>query len=710
MKKQKTKKTSWHDLPRKQKFLVVFLISLTIVVVILMSIRAIIFIKFLAGNDILIKSQVDKPKIDLLNGQEEKITFDTSITANPSCRIKCNFLFIDITNNITIEQEEFEINSGTPIKKEYTLKAPDYGLGQILYLSSMECQGIKTYTCDTRDRTVNRNILVSLNYDLNEENRNLTNSLRENLNNLVSRVSEINSNLISINNSKLNNNLELDSLTNELDLTIASLKQNEEYWKDQRYDLIVLPNTIKLEEEYAKLMSWLDEQKKKEILENRFNTLIEYDTLCQLSGVCYSHETIQTLASDTELNITESCNSIDQLFQRYADMNLQNEPNYLAENYNLTTEFTFDVINKISNLKNQIKQPYLESLPNSSINHDLLVEIIKLTSPIETNEYAQYNLTPALIHELTKNKLTCNQKYNSLLLNNTLRLDILFEPLGLRCGYYSNYTHCCTTNECRNDPTKYPVIFLHGHDFSKDILADYSLDTFRVVEKRLTEKGYLTAGVMSVSSETEDYGVLGLTNVPLTIRGSYYFDVYKDQEDYQLLQTKGENIDTYAIRLNDIVNNVKFNTGRPKVIIIAHSMGGLVARRYAQIFGNDSVDKLILIGTPNHGINGTIMKACPIFGEKIECEDMSSSSLFMNKLNSQKPNVKIYNIIGTNCTTDGQSSDGIALESNVYLDGAENIRITGTCEGIKLLHNEMLNVAKYPEVMDQIYYALNITN
>nr|MBA4404947.1 hypothetical protein [Nanoarchaeum sp.] len=710
MKKQKTKKTSWHDLPKKQKFIVVFLISLTIIVVILMSIRAIIFIKFLAGNDILIKSQVDKPKIDLLNGQEEKITFDTSITANPSCRIKCNFFFEDVTNNITIEQEEFEINSGTPIKKEYTLKAPDYGLGQILYLASMECQGIKTYTCDTRNRTVNRNILVSLNYDLNDENINITNNLRDKLNVLVSRVSEIKSNVDIINKSEFKNDVELDNLTKELEIAIIKLKESEQYWKTQRYDLIVLPNITNLENEYNNLMLWFNEQKKKEVLENRFNVMVEYDTLCQLTGTCYTHETIQTLASETELDITESCANIDQLSQRYTDISLQNEANYLAENYNLTTEFTFDIINKLSNLKNQVKKPYLENLPSGSINHDLLLEIIKITTPIETHEYEQYNLTPAIIKELTKNKPICNQKYNSLLLNNTLRLDILFEPLGLRCGYYGNYTNCCTTNDCRNDPTKYPIIFLHGHDFSKDILADYSLDTFRVVEKRLTEKGYLTAGVMSVSSETEDYGILGLTNVPLTIRGSYYFDVYKNQEDYELLQTKSENIDTYAVRLNDIVNNVKFNTGRPKVIIIAHSMGGLVARRYAQIFGNDSVDKLILIGTPNHGMNGTIIKACPIFGESIECKDMDSTSLFMNKLNSEKPNVKIYNIIGTNCTTDGQPSDGIALESNVYLDGAENMRINGTCEGIKLLHNEMLNVAKYPEVMDKIYYALNITN
>lgn len=710
MEKEKDKKVKWHDLPKKQKVMVISLILITITVTILMSVRAILYIQFLAGNDILIKLDVDKQTINLLNTQEQEIIFDTSVTANPSCRAKCDSTFMDVTNNITINQSYFEIDSGTPIEQKYTLTAPDQGRGQILYLFKMECQGIKTYTCDTKERVTNRNILINLNYELNEQNVNITNELKTKLNQIVTEVSEINSNLAVLNQSSIKNDLELNKIYPELNTVILKLKQNKNYWDLQRYNLINIPDTKLLKEKYNVILTSVNEQKKKEMLQNEFNVFVEYDTLCQLSSNCYPHDTIQQLASIENVNITSSCNKITELSARYTQIESQNRLDYSAQNYNITTEFTFDVINKLTNLKNQVKKPYLENLPNSSINYDLLTQIIRINEPIQTNEYDQYNLTPALIAELTKIKPVCINTYNSLELNNIIRLDILFENPNLKCGYYNNYSDCCINSECRSDPTKYPIIFLHGHDFSKDIPADYSLDTFRVVERKLTEKGYLTAGIISVSSESEEYGKLGLTNVPLTIRGSYYFDVYKTEDDYQILQTKSENIDTYAIRLNDIINNVKFATGRPKVIIIAHSMGGLVARRYAQIFGNESVDKLILIGTPNKGMEGTIIKACPIFGEDIECKDMDSTSLFMNKLNGQKPNVKIYNIIGINCTTDGQSSDGIALEKNVYLDGAENIKISGTCEGIKLLHNEMLNVAKYPEVMEKIYYALNITN
>ena len=46
---------------------------------------------------------------------------------------------------------------------------------------------------------------------------------------------------------------------------------------------------------------------------------------------------------------------------------------------------------------------------------------------------------------------------------------------------------------------------------------------------------------------------------------------------------------------------IKTETGAKKVDIVAHSMGGLVARYYIQKSGTGDVGKLIMIGTPNHG-------------------------------------------------------------------------------------------------------------
>lgn len=49
------------------------------------------------------------------------------------------------------------------------------------------------------------------------------------------------------------------------------------------------------------------------------------------------------------------------------------------------------------------------------------------------------------------------------------------------------------------------------------------------------------------------------------------------------------------------VEKAKKKTGKDKVIIIGHSLGGLLGRAYMSYFNPYSVEKLIMIGTPNLG-------------------------------------------------------------------------------------------------------------
>src|SRR5699024_7297877 len=49
------------------------------------------------------------------------------------------------------------------------------------------------------------------------------------------------------------------------------------------------------------------------------------------------------------------------------------------------------------------------------------------------------------------------------------------------------------------------------------------------------------------------------------------------------------------------IERVKKKTGKDKVIIISHSLGGLLGRAYISYFSPSSIDKLIMIGTPNLG-------------------------------------------------------------------------------------------------------------
>ncbi|MBI4175977.1 MAG: alpha/beta fold hydrolase, partial [Candidatus Aenigmarchaeota archaeon] len=137
----------------------------------------------------------------------------------------------------------------------------------------------------------------------------------------------------------------------------------------------------------------------------------------------------------------------------------------------------------------------------------------------------------------------------------------------------------------------------------------------------------------TTSSDGTVAGEWGLSGKPVSIRASYYLDAYLEGKQYIIVPTKSETIDTYSLRLRDVISVVKERTGKQKVNIVAHSMGGLVARRYIQIFGDKDVNKLIMLATPNYGLAGRASDFCPLFGEQKECQDMQRDSLFLNRLN-----------------------------------------------------------------------------
>jgi len=155
--------------------------------------------------------------------------------------------------------------------------------------------------------------------------------------------------------------------------------------------------------------------------------------------------------------------------------------------------------------------------------------------------------------------------------------------------------------------------------------------------------------------------------------------------------------------LKELIETVQYKTGREKVIIVAHSMGGLVARRYMQLFGDTDVAKLIMIGTPNKGVVGNVAQYCDLIGEQRECEDMNEKSLFMGKLNAgKKPSVPTVTIVGIGCEMDGKDGDGVVLKENAQLEGAKTYFVKGSCEGLETWHTEMLHDTKVYDAIVEV--------
>ena len=480
----------------------------------------------------------------------------------------------------------------------------------------------------------------------------------------------------------------------------------------------------------------------------------ESDLLCSLSQTCDENISIINPAIKTEEFLTQypnlsylnqSCSRLKELNQTY--FNLRNKSLERIKNESITfpsdSKFFESANEFMDNEIRKINNSYIESFEKILLENKTSSEAISIInstlpkSKAETIEIVYNESVNISLYLLSKIEISGE---SSKLLSKCSNLEkpmlaienLSFEPVSADipykivsridtnvpdtpiCCVFSDCRPCCRNESCKNDPKTFPVIFLHGHSVAKSNSPEFSLDAFNKLQYKLQEDGYLNAGNLLYSeNESIGEGDLGISGKPVTFKVTYYYDVYRKEGKYDIVPTKSENIDTYVIRLNNIVNVVKEKTGKPKVNIIAFSMGGLVARRYMQVFGSDSVDKIITIGTPHKGIVGIVSGLCPVAGENKECADMQQDSLFLNKLNdpSKQPlQAKISNIIGIGCLRNGQDGDGIVLSDHASLNGIVNATeffVDGSCHGaLGHFHTDLLDIDKYPEVYKIVKEAL----
>ena len=48
-----------------------------------------------------------------------------------------------------------------------------------------------------------------------------------------------------------------------------------------------------------------------------------------------------------------------------------------------------------------------------------------------------------------------------------------------------------------------------------------------------------------------------MSGKPVTVKVSYYYDAFRKDDKYIVVPTSSENIDTYALRLKDLIDIVK---------------------------------------------------------------------------------------------------------------------------------------------------------
>jgi triacylglycerol esterase/lipase EstA (alpha/beta hydrolase family) len=129
----------------------------------------------------------------------------------------------------------------------------------------------------------------------------------------------------------------------------------------------------------------------------------------------------------------------------------------------------------------------------------------------------------------------------------------------------------------------YPIVLVHG--FNSDAGAWTALGS------ALQAKGLIQGQTFYAGAGGCDGGISSRSNVDFCA-----FDYHTPAGSLSF-----GNPSTVAGFLAFAIDSLKSATGATKVVILAHSMGGLVSRSYIQELGGQDVDRLITIGTPHAG-------------------------------------------------------------------------------------------------------------
>ncbi len=126
-------------------------------------------------------------------------------------------------------------------------------------------------------------------------------------------------------------------------------------------------------------------------------------------------------------------------------------------------------------------------------------------------------------------------------------------------------------------------------------------------------------------------------------------------------------IEIFVDQLAMKIGAIKTATGAAKVMLVTHSMGGLVARAYLRRYGSAHVRCLVGMGTPHHGsVHAWIFPGRCL----AQIRPRSSWLVELNRDESAGPPVRVVSIWS-------RHDSMVAPQASARLEGADNVAVVG---------------------------------
>jgi len=132
-------------------------------------------------------------------------------------------------------------------------------------------------------------------------------------------------------------------------------------------------------------------------------------------------------------------------------------------------------------------------------------------------------------------------------------------------------------------------------------------------------------------------------------------------------------IDAFADQTAEKIDAIIAATGARQVVIVGHSMGGLVARAYLRRYGGAKVRRLITLGTPHHGSMHAYMFPGVALSQ-LRPRNAWLSELGTSGADAMPPIVSLWS----------WHDSMVAPQTSSVLDGANNVALIG------IAHNALL--------------------
>ncbi|MFC0168819.1 esterase/lipase family protein [Pseudoduganella danionis] len=161
------------------------------------------------------------------------------------------------------------------------------------------------------------------------------------------------------------------------------------------------------------------------------------------------------------------------------------------------------------------------------------------------------------------------------------------------------------------------------------------------------------------------------------------------------LEPPGASIDDFAPQVRAAIEQLCAATGQQRVVIVGHSMGGLVARAYLRRYGADAVARVITLGTPHQGTALSLARYGP--GQNVQ--QMLYDSEWLRTLAAGEANLQrgLFSTIYT------LHDNIVAPAQSALLTGARQLAFEGIGHVALGRHAQTL-----PRVMDEILTATRL--